>query len=176
MHPNEVMIDRAMDAELLASQMSRARFETVTAINAIASRWLDTAEAMVDAGETGRATDLIRFADEVLAVTTGTKGPAITDPAFSATEPVPKEYHGMLCLDRKDGERIVIELLSGQEIEVVLVKGRQGRARLGFDAPKEIQIRRKELPTSRAAAADGPETESRCQHEAGAKESPGTVR
>jgi carbon storage regulator len=48
----------------------------------------------------------------------------------------------MLVLTRKIGERIIIE--PGIEISVVEVRG--GRVRLGVEAPKEIRIRRLEIP------------------------------
>lgn len=47
----------------------------------------------------------------------------------------------MLVLSRKEQERILI----GDDIEIVVVQCRDGRARLGIEAPKEISVRRAEL-------------------------------
>ena len=47
----------------------------------------------------------------------------------------------MLVLSRKKGERIVIS----ENIEVVVLEIRGGRVKLGFEAPKEVSIHRKEL-------------------------------
>lgn len=48
----------------------------------------------------------------------------------------------MLCLTRKIGEKIVI----GEEIELVVVSVKNGAVRLGVKAPKDVKIRREELP------------------------------
>ena len=52
----------------------------------------------------------------------------------------------MLVLCRREGERILI----GDEIEVAVTRLQDGRVYLGFDAPKDVRIRRAEIP------AEGP--------------------
>ncbi len=47
----------------------------------------------------------------------------------------------MLVLTRKPGEEIII----GENIRVVYLSG-GGQARIGIDAPKDVNIRRAELP------------------------------
>lgn len=47
----------------------------------------------------------------------------------------------MLVLSRKRGERIVI----GDGIEIVIVEIRGDKVRLGFDAPKDVSVHRKEV-------------------------------
>ncbi len=49
----------------------------------------------------------------------------------------------MLVLSRKVGERIFI----GDNITLVVVSDRNGRIRLGIEAPTEISIRREEVDT-----------------------------
>jgi carbon storage regulator CsrA len=51
----------------------------------------------------------------------------------------------MLVITRRENERTHILLPNGQTIIVTLVQVRTDKARLGFDAPKEIQIAREEL-------------------------------
>ncbi|MGF7184471.1 carbon storage regulator [Desulfitispora alkaliphila] len=47
----------------------------------------------------------------------------------------------MLILSRKEGEAIVI----GKDIKVTVTEVKDGQVRLGIDAPKEVDIFRKEL-------------------------------
>lgn len=47
----------------------------------------------------------------------------------------------MLVLSRKAGERVCI----GDGIELVILETKCGRVRLGFDAPSEVPIHRKEV-------------------------------
>ena len=49
----------------------------------------------------------------------------------------------MLVLERKDGESIIIEN-DDHTIEVMLIKDKKGRYRLGIIAPDEFDIFRKE--------------------------------
>ena len=55
----------------------------------------------------------------------------------------------MLILSRRIGETLILELPTGEQIDVVLleVKGSQGR--LGIDAPPEVHIVREELVADR---------------------------
>ncbi len=48
----------------------------------------------------------------------------------------------MLVLSRKSGEKVII----GGNIEVIVTQISGGRVRLGIHAPKEVAIRRSELP------------------------------
>ena len=50
----------------------------------------------------------------------------------------------MLVLDRKDGESVIIEH-GDDKIEVLLYRDERGKFKLGFDAPPEYIIYRKEL-------------------------------
>ena len=50
----------------------------------------------------------------------------------------------MLVLDRKDGESVIIEH-GDDKIEVKLYKDCKGKLKIGFDAPPEYIIYRKEL-------------------------------
>lgn len=47
----------------------------------------------------------------------------------------------MLVLSRKEGESIVI----GDEIVVTVLEVRSGQIRIGIDAPRELQVHRKEV-------------------------------
>ena len=47
----------------------------------------------------------------------------------------------MLVLSRKQGERIVI----GRDIAITVIEARDGRVRLGFEAPQETPIHRQEV-------------------------------
>lgn len=49
----------------------------------------------------------------------------------------------MLVLSRQEGQQIVI----GGRIVVTVVQVRGGRIRLGIEAPREVSVRRSELPT-----------------------------
>lgn len=52
----------------------------------------------------------------------------------------------MLCLNRKPGERVALLLPDGQIIWVIFDGcNHHGRARLIFDAPPEVMIKREEL-------------------------------
>ena len=55
----------------------------------------------------------------------------------------------MLVLTRKKGERIII----ADDIEVLVIDVHGNNVRLGFDAPEEVAIRRKEI--HRAARSSG---------------------
>jgi carbon storage regulator len=47
----------------------------------------------------------------------------------------------MLCLSRREGEKIVI----GDNIVVTVVEVSGDRVRIGIDAPKEVSVHREEL-------------------------------
>lgn len=47
----------------------------------------------------------------------------------------------MLVLTRKAGEEFYI----GNDIRIVLIETERGKARIGIDAPKDVEILRKEL-------------------------------
>lgn len=47
----------------------------------------------------------------------------------------------MLVLSRKRGERVVI----GRDIVITVIEARDGRVRLGFEAPQETLIHRQEV-------------------------------
>ncbi len=49
----------------------------------------------------------------------------------------------MLVLSRKIGERIRI----GEDVQIVVLKSKGGRIKLGFDAPAEVPIYRDEMLT-----------------------------
>lgn len=51
----------------------------------------------------------------------------------------------MLVLSRKCDEKILIHVPGFKEIEVTVVQIDSSRIRLGFDAPKDVIILRKEL-------------------------------
>lgn len=57
------------------------------------------------------------------------------------------EYHGLLCLTRRPGERVILRLEDGREITVLLmeVDRRANKARLGISAPPSVLIFREEL-------------------------------
>ena len=50
----------------------------------------------------------------------------------------------MLVLTRKLGDKIMID----EEIEITVTAVRKGCVRIGIQAPKDISIRRAELPTN----------------------------
>jgi len=50
----------------------------------------------------------------------------------------------MLVLERKEGQRIILETSDGT-VEIVLFNLQQGRASIGIAAPETIKIIRKEL-------------------------------
>lgn len=51
----------------------------------------------------------------------------------------------MLILGRQTDERIVITTPSGDELEVTVVGIKGNRVRLGFEAPKQYAVHRKEV-------------------------------
>ena len=51
----------------------------------------------------------------------------------------------MLKLSRRIGETVVLELPTGEQIDVVLLEVKGSQARLAFDAPLEVRIVREEL-------------------------------
>ena len=55
----------------------------------------------------------------------------------------------MLVLTRKVGEKIWI----GEDICLTVVQVDRGKVRLGIEAPKDVNIRRAELPSTVAAAS-----------------------
>jgi carbon storage regulator len=48
----------------------------------------------------------------------------------------------MLVLSRKENERLII----GENIVVQIVRAAGGKVRLGIEAPRDVAIRREELP------------------------------
>ncbi len=50
----------------------------------------------------------------------------------------------MLVLTVKDGERVYLKMPGG-DIEVVVVAGSQGKAKLGIEAPRAVEILRESL-------------------------------
>ena len=50
----------------------------------------------------------------------------------------------MLVLTVKDGERVYLKMPSG-DIEVVVVAGSQGKAKIGIEAPRSVEILRESL-------------------------------
>jgi carbon storage regulator CsrA len=50
-----------------------------------------------------------------------------------------------LVLTRRIGETVVLELPSGEQIDVVLLEAKGSRGRIGIDAPPEVHIVREEL-------------------------------
>jgi len=55
----------------------------------------------------------------------------------------------MLVLSRKVGEGIYIG-----NVKVTLVRAGEGKARIGIDAPRDLEIRREELPARRTPSAE----------------------
>lgn len=51
----------------------------------------------------------------------------------------------MLVLGRQAGDTIVLEM-DGRQITILILKHRDGRFRIGIEAPKDVNIRRGELP------------------------------
>lgn len=47
----------------------------------------------------------------------------------------------MLVLERKDNESIII----GNNIEIKVIKSENGKVKIGIEAPKDIEINRKEI-------------------------------
>jgi carbon storage regulator CsrA len=48
----------------------------------------------------------------------------------------------MLKLTRKTGESVFLQLPSGEAIEVKVLSNRHGQVKLGFNAPKSVDIQR----------------------------------
>jgi carbon storage regulator len=59
----------------------------------------------------------------------------------------------MLVLSRKTGEKVVI----GDKIEVTVLQVRGDRVKLGFSAPEEVAIHRRELRERVAGARPAPQ-------------------
>lgn len=53
----------------------------------------------------------------------------------------------MLAINRKDGERVVLYTADGP-IEIAAWRSRDGKTRLGIEAPPSVRILRKELTGS----------------------------
>jgi sRNA-binding carbon storage regulator CsrA len=51
----------------------------------------------------------------------------------------------MLVLTVKDGERVILQTESGELITVLLSSSKDGRAKLGFEAPGSVSILREKL-------------------------------
>ncbi len=51
----------------------------------------------------------------------------------------------MLILTRRPGESIIIELPTGQQIQVVVLGVKGNQVRIGTEAPKEIAVHREEI-------------------------------
>ena len=61
----------------------------------------------------------------------------------------------MLVLDRRVGERLLI----GEEIELEVTDLRPGRVQFGVEAPREVVIRRAEVPEQRNAKESSGESQ-----------------
>lgn len=61
----------------------------------------------------------------------------------------------MLVIERKDGERIVIQLPDGREIRFTVDLRRTRRVPIGFDAPSDIRIHREENHEAMKIQHDG---------------------
>ncbi len=51
----------------------------------------------------------------------------------------------MLILTRRPGESIIIELPTGQQIEVTVLGIKGNQVRIGTEAPKDIAVHREEI-------------------------------
>jgi len=51
----------------------------------------------------------------------------------------------MLVLGRREGERIVLRTEDGKVIEILVVRAANGKAKLGIEAPDDVEILRDEL-------------------------------
>jgi carbon storage regulator CsrA len=60
----------------------------------------------------------------------------------------------MLLLNRREGERIVIEGTDGAAVEIVVGKIGGNRVQIGVIAPPRLLVRRKELPRIRVVASE----------------------
>lgn len=63
----------------------------------------------------------------------------------------------MLVLMQKPGEKVILTLPDGTEIEVTLLGIDRGRARMGYCAPREIAIDREKIHERKLAEANGTE-------------------
>jgi len=61
---------------------------------------------------------------------------------------------GKLTLGRRDGQRIVLTLEDGREIDMVVRDFGRGQVRVDVHAPKTVRIRRGELAPLDALGAD----------------------
>jgi len=57
----------------------------------------------------------------------------------------------MLVLSRRKGERIVIN----DDITITVVETRNDKVRLGFEAPREVEINREEVYTAKRSQKSG---------------------
>ena len=51
----------------------------------------------------------------------------------------------MLVLTRRPGETLIIELPTGEQVEVTVLNVNRNQVRIGLDAPEQVQILREEL-------------------------------
>ncbi|WP_122572377.1 carbon storage regulator [Pseudomonas viridiflava] len=75
----------------------------------------------------------------------------------------------MLCLSRRVGESIVI----GDNIKITVISGRDGKIRLGIDAPVELAVDRSEVRTGKLANPCGIALKLRTVAESGARDDEG---
>ncbi|MDA7013582.1 carbon storage regulator [Pseudomonas cerasi] len=75
----------------------------------------------------------------------------------------------MLCLSRRVGESIVI----GDNIKITVISGRDGKIRLGIDAPVELAVDRSEVRTAKLATPCGIGLKLRTVAESGARDDEG---
>ena len=64
----------------------------------------------------------------------------------------------MLVLSRKERESVMLEMADGTSIRVVLLENNSNQVKLGFDAPRSVNIRRDNIKDSfsgRKASRDG---------------------
>ncbi|EPF68302.1 carbon storage regulator [Pseudomonas syringae] len=75
----------------------------------------------------------------------------------------------MLCLSRRVGESIVI----GDNIKITVISGRDGKIRLGIDAPVEMAVDRSEVRTAKLASSCGIALKLRTVAESGGRNDEG---
>lgn len=63
------------------------------------------------------------------------------------THPTPPPV-GYLCINRYTDQQVLITLPNGEQVEIRLLAGRRGYAKLGFRAPRHIKIDRREIAES----------------------------
>jgi sRNA-binding carbon storage regulator CsrA len=51
----------------------------------------------------------------------------------------------MLVLGTREGERIVLRLPDGREIELLMVRAAKGKSRIAIEAPADVKILREKL-------------------------------